>query len=151
MVLTEDDYLDFLMNCSHVPEIIPPRVEQAFTESSLLFLGFSLEDMNFKVIFRRLSAYLQRSQAAHHVSVQLAPQGYCPAEAPVEGQPPDDPETAARKKEEAQAKRKAYAKAQEEYLRAHFGLQRVKIYFGTCEEFCAELRRRWEEFRAKKQ
>jgi hypothetical protein len=120
MVLTEDDYLDFLMNISEVRDLIPARIEQAFTDSSLLFMGYSLEDMNFKVLFRKLVSYMQISQAERHVSVQLAPK---------ESEPTEEEIRRARK--------------QRDYLEKHFGLQNVKIYWGTCEEFTAELGRRW--------
>lgn len=122
MVLTEDDYLDFLMSISEVP-VIPARIEQAFTDSLLLFLGYSLEDMNFKVLFRKLATYLQRSESPRHVSVQLAPN---PNE-PVEEQ-------------------MARARRQRDWLRKRFGLQKVKVYWGTCEQFTAELQQRWAAF-----
>jgi hypothetical protein len=123
MVLTEDDYLDFLMYISEEQRLIPPRIEQAFTDSSLLFMGYSLEDMNFKVLFRKLANYMQRNEGARHVSVQLAPK--------------EDETT------EEQIKR---ANKQREYLKRHFDLQKVKVYWGTCQEFAAELRLRWEVF-----
>lgn len=123
MVLTEDDYLDFLMYISENQRLIPPRIEEAFSESSLLFMGYSLEDMNFKVLFRKLANYMQRTERARHVSVQLAPK--------------EDEST------EEQLKR---CLKQRDYLRRHFDLQKVKVYWGTCEEFAAELRVRWEAF-----
>lgn len=123
MVLTEDDYLDFLMYTAEVPELIPPRIQQAFSESSLLFIGYSLEDMNFKVLFRRLATYMQRSQGARHVSVQLAP-----------------------REDESTEELIARAKRQKDYLERHFDLQKVKLYWGTAREFAAELHRRWERF-----
>jgi SIR2-like domain len=124
MVLTEDDYLDFLMYISELQSLIPPRVEQAFSQSALLFLGYSLEDLNFKVLFRKLAAYMQRNEGARHVSVQLAPQhGKNPT--------PEELEQAER---------------QRLYLARHFDLQKVKVYWGTCREFCGQLRTRWESF-----
>jgi hypothetical protein len=123
MVLTEDDYLDFLMRVSEVRDLIPPRIEDAFASSSLLFLGYSLEDMNFKVLFRKLAGYMQINQSARHVSVQLAPR--------------NDEST------EEQIQR---AERQRKYLEKRFGLQKVKIYWATCEEFTMELRTKWEAF-----
>lgn len=125
MVLTEDDYLDFLMRISEMRELIPPRVEEAFASSSLLFLGYSLEDMNFKVLFRKLASYMQINQSERHVSVQLAPRPY-----------------------ESVEEQLARAERQRLYLERRFGLQKVKIRWGTCQEFAAELRERWEKFNA---
>jgi hypothetical protein len=119
MVLTEDDYLDFLMRISEDQDLMPPRVEEAFASSSLLFLGYSLEDMNFKVIFRKLASYMRRAEGARHVSVQLAPT------ADQSGQPPLET-----------------LKHQREYLETHFNLQHVKIYWGSCQSFASELRKR---------
>lgn len=128
MVLTVDDYLDFLMSISEVRELIPPRIERAFVESSLLFLGYSLEDMNFRVIFRKLASYLARSEGDRHVSVQLAPTGG-------NGVP-----------DKVQLRR---VRKQQDYLVKQFGLQRVKIYWGSCAEFAKGLRQRWEKRRDK--
>ncbi|HEV2761921.1 MAG TPA: SIR2 family protein [Pyrinomonadaceae bacterium] len=136
MVLTEDDYLDFLMYISEEQRLIPPRVERAFASSSLLFMGYSLEDMNFKVLFRKLAGYMQRNEGTRHVSVQLAPR-VPGAGGTGEGDgPPLSEEEAARLVERAQRQRA--------YLEKHFGIQRVKVYWGTCEDFACDLRRRWE-------
>ena len=44
LVLTEDDYLEFLMKISRDQELIPPRIQRAFCGTSLLFLGYRLVD-----------------------------------------------------------------------------------------------------------
>ena len=119
MVLTEDDYLDFLIYTSEVAGIIPARIEQAFVNSSLLFLGYSLEDLSFKVLFRKLAAFWQRNTSPQHIAVQLQPRGN------------ESPET---------------LRQQQRYLEQQFHNRRVKIYWGDCARFAAELRRRWEAF-----
>jgi hypothetical protein len=119
MVLTEDDYLDFLMYTAEAPDLIPPRVQQAFAESSLLFIGYRLEDMNFKVLFRKLATYMQRSEGARHVSVQLAP-----------------------RPNESTEDQIARFTAQKRYLERHYDLQKVKVYWGTARDFAIELQRR---------
>jgi hypothetical protein len=123
MVLTEDDYLEFLVCVSEEENLIPPCVSEVFTSSSLLFMGYSLDDMNFKVLFRKLSSYMRRNQSERHVSVQLAP-----------------------KPNESTAEFIARARKQRDYLERHFGLQKVKVYWGTCQEFARELRAKWEAF-----
>lgn len=116
MVLTEDDYLDFLMNISEERELIPPRIEEAFTTSALLFLGYSLEDMNFKVLFRKLVSYMLISRAQRHVSVQLAPKAEKPDQEEIDR-----------------------AENQREYMEKHLGLRNVKIYWGDCHDFIRDL------------
>jgi hypothetical protein len=54
MVLTEDDYLDFLVRISRDQTLIPPRIQRAIGATCLLFMGYSLSDTNFRVIFRGL-------------------------------------------------------------------------------------------------
>jgi len=71
MVLTEDDYLDFLVNISRDPSLIPPRVQQALAGTSLLFIGYSLNDTNFRVVFRSLMEYTKRSVKKKSVTVQI--------------------------------------------------------------------------------
>jgi hypothetical protein len=123
MVLTEDDYLDFLILLSELQGLIPPRIEEAFVASSLLFMGYSLEDMNFRVLFRKLAPYMQRNEGARHVSVQLAP-----------------------RESESTEEMMHRAQKQREYLERQFGLQKVKVYWGTCMDFAVDLRKRWEAF-----
>ncbi len=52
LVLTEDDHLDFLVTISRDMDAVPVRVRQALADSSLILLGYSLRDWDFRVIFR---------------------------------------------------------------------------------------------------
>lgn len=70
LVLTEDDYLDFLVSISR-QRLLPPRIEEAMTGASLLFLGYRLADMSFRVIFRGLVGALEGSLRRINLSVQL--------------------------------------------------------------------------------
>jgi hypothetical protein len=72
MVLTEDDYLDFLVRISRDQSLIPPRVQQAIGGTSLLFIGYSLNDTNFRVIFRGL-VEARRNIRKISVTVQIHP------------------------------------------------------------------------------
>lgn len=73
MALSEDDYFQFLINVSSDPELIPKRVQQAITGTSLILLGYSLEDWDFRVLFHFLAGYLKKSTSKTHVAVQLSP------------------------------------------------------------------------------
>jgi len=121
LVLTEDDYLDFLVSVSKEPESFPERVQQAFAGTSLLFLGYRITDWDFRVMLRGLVSYIERSLRPPHVAVQLVPEGG-----------------------EATEAEKATAK---QYLVQYFGRWNISVYWGTCQEFVSELGRRWEEFR----
>ncbi len=72
MVLTEDDYLDFLVRISKDRALIPPRIQQAIRGTSLLFLGYSLNDTNFRVIFRGLLENQKLKKLS--VTVQIKPE-----------------------------------------------------------------------------
>jgi len=125
IVITEDDYLDFLMYISEDPELIPPQIQRVFTNSSLLFLGYSLDDTDFKLILRRMASYLHRSEGPRHVAVQIAPKA--PGEAPTEQEI-------------------RLAADQQEYLQEHYKLQKVKVLWRTCRQFAAELAERWRSY-----
>jgi hypothetical protein len=54
LVLTEDDYLKFLTNIARDPNLLPPRIQEAISASTLLFIGYRLADWNFRVLFQML-------------------------------------------------------------------------------------------------
>ncbi len=68
IVITEDDYLDFLANLQKESTIIPHYVVRAISSTSLLFVGYSLVDWTFKVLFRGIRSSLpefDRGMSAH--------------------------------------------------------------------------------------
>jgi hypothetical protein len=72
LVLTEDDYFDFLVNFSQLG--IPPIIQEALSATSLLFIGYRLADWNFRVLFRGFVELTQPSDRRLSVTVQLPPQ-----------------------------------------------------------------------------
>jgi SIR2-like domain len=118
LVLTEDDYLDFLVNASrNMQKLIPPRIQEAMSDS-LLFVGYRLKDINFRVLFRGLVQSMEVGQRSLSVAVQIAP--------------PDD--------------HSGDPRAATEYLTRYFGNQNIQIYWGTAQSFATELRDRWRAF-----
>jgi len=61
VVLTENDYIEFL--AGDTLQRIPLAVLKTLRTSRLLFLGYSLEDWNFRVLLRRLSMLQQQEQS----------------------------------------------------------------------------------------
>ncbi len=118
LVLTEDDYLDFLVAISMEQNLLPPRIQEAFTGTSLLLLGYRITDWDFRVLFRILDGYLGRSIGRKHISVQLVP-----------GNVQDT------QKEKVQ-----------KYLDRYFENLRIQVYWHDCREFATELKTRWEAF-----
>jgi hypothetical protein len=118
LVLTEDDYLDFLVAVSKDQNLLPPRIQAAFTDTSLLFLGYRIADWDFRVFFRILAEYLEISIRKKHYSVQLVPGDISEAQ-----------------KEKAQ-----------KYLDRYFADLEINVYWQDCRKFASELRKQWEAF-----
>ncbi|HXM49435.1 MAG TPA: SIR2 family protein [Pyrinomonadaceae bacterium] len=118
LVLTEDDYLDFLVEASKQPKMLPPRIQEAVTNSSLLFIGYRLADVNFRVLFRGLLNSLTKGLRSISLAVQLPP-------------------------EEVSENERANMQA---YLDKYFRNVEVKVYWGEADRFLAELHERWERF-----
>lgn len=74
MVLTEDDYLTFLVNLSRYQDLLPHWVQRALTGASLLFVGYSLEDWSFRVLYQMVVSLLESSLRRISVAVQLPPE-----------------------------------------------------------------------------
>jgi hypothetical protein len=116
MVLTEDDYLDFLAEIAMDPRCIRPDVSEVFAESTVLFLGYALSDITFRVIFRIALQQLQLNRQRAHVAVQLPPTGNT----------------------------EQIATAIQQYLEHYLKLtMNVRFFWGTASDFTRELRSRW--------
>lgn len=119
LVLTELDYLDFLIRISKSQaddtlRIIPTAIESALTDSPLLFIGYSLKDWTFRVLFHSLLRTTTNANRRRSVSVQLVPEV---------GRP------------KADAKRRAQT-----FMSRYFDDWRISIFWGTGQEFCHQLR-----------
>lgn len=119
LVITEDDHLDYLVNISlNNHSVIPARIRRALAEPSLLFIGYQLDTLAFRVLFRGVIHAINRlGQRPLNVAVQL---------------PPGDSDI------------------QIEYFETYFedfADLRVKVYWGTVEDFAAELDDRWKDFK----
>lgn len=122
MVLTEDDYFEFLMgftaNKKRTPPVIPPAVLRALTDTALLILGFSLDDWAFRALFR--TVMIQPGSARRgrysHVGIQL-------------------------EHDDARNLNPRRARA---YLQKYFGQAQINLYWGKPEDFLRELAQRWQ-------
>ncbi len=54
LVLTEDNYFDFLIGVTRNKDLIPEMVRRFLVDSALLFLGFGIEEWDFRVLFRSI-------------------------------------------------------------------------------------------------
>jgi hypothetical protein len=117
VVLTEDNYFDYLIGTTRKDNPRPPGVLKALADSALLFLGFQLDDWDFRVIFRSIMGQegRERRKKYVHVAVQINPE---------EGRILD-PERA------------------REYLRERFEGADINIYWGSAADFVKELSAGW--------
>jgi hypothetical protein len=121
MVLTEDDHLDYMARISHDYEyFLPVSVNERLASTTLLFLGYRLEDLDFKIIMRGLLTHLDLQRwNMLHVAVQL----------------------------EASQRDEAKEKEVIDYFQKYFADARIEIYWGNTHQFMSDLWARWKEYR----
>lgn len=118
-VLSEDDFFQFLINVSTTPELIPNRIQKAITGNSIMLLGYSLEDWDFRVLFHFLAGYLKSSTSKTHVAVQISPTH-----------------------EDQDIKQRAQA-----FFDKYFESRSpdIRVNWDTTQEFVTKLKAKWEE------
>jgi SIR2-like domain len=121
LVLTESDYLEFLVRITTFRDdetlrLVPSAILSALTDNPLLFVGYSLQDWTFRVLFHGLLRSIPGTHRRRNVSVQLLP--------PVH-------------KDESEVKERA-----RRYLTRYLEDWRISIFWGSTAEFCHELRGR---------
>lgn len=117
LVVTEDDYFDYLIGVTGNNDLIPGVVRRALADSALLFLGFGLDDWDFRVLFRSIinRQGSRRRNLYAHVAAQI------------------DPE-AGRIQEPEGARR---------YLETYFDKEAdISIFWGSVGDFTADLAKR---------
>lgn len=117
MVLTEKDYIDFVIYLSRVRDkYMPHSIRQTLPRSTLLFVGYRLEDISFLIVFQgfiKLMSSLEGKSIA--VQVQMS------------------------SKIDPQQK-----KIIREYLKKFADTAfKIRIYWGDPDDFLKELRKRW--------
>lgn len=121
MVLTEDDHLDYLGRISRDHEhLLATSVGEAVARNTLLFLGYRLQDLDFKILLRGFLAHLDLARwGRYHVTVQI-----------------DETERDPARQEEVLR-----------YFEKYFGNSRIDVYWGSSRQFVADLHARWLERR----
>ena len=116
LILTEDDYFNFLVRTASERDRIPNFIREALSSTSLMFVGYSLYDWEFRVLLHGLVASRDTRRKFKHVAVQLD------LSDSVSG------DTA----------------AVQSFLQQYFLEADINVYWGTMEQFIAELREQWE-------
>jgi hypothetical protein len=76
MVISEDQYFDFLIGITRNKDLIPSAMRAALNSTSLLFLGFQMDDWEFRVFFRFLLAQEGKEMLKFfsHAAAQIEPE-----------------------------------------------------------------------------
>jgi len=126
MVLTERDYLEFVafLNKNEDKFVLPSIIRKEISTSSLLFIGYSLEDINFRAIFQGFLSFMSSIGSEFRrpsIAVQIPPT----------------------------ISNKEQIKMQKYLERYTLNMFDVRIYWGKTQDFISELEKRWEDFKNK--
>jgi hypothetical protein len=116
LVLTEDDYLNFLVTISQEEELLPKPIQKAFVGTSLLFVGYRIADWNFRVLLLSLAGFIENSLQRTHFAVMTPP-----------------------------AASEAMKQKAQDFLSQYYKNIDVRVYWGTAREFVRELAVRLQE------
>lgn len=117
LVLTEDNYLDYLRALSREPERLPRLLRSELTKSTLLFLGYDIRRLDCRVLLRGIVADLRKFGGGRYAVLQV------------------DPEENAPRAEELRA-----------YIEECFSRgANIEVYWGTVRSFLSRLRNQWKE------
>jgi hypothetical protein len=121
VVLTEDNYFDYLLGVSRNNDLIPGYVRNALRNTSLLFIGYRMDEWIFRVLFRSIiDKKTELMNEYVHIAAQIVPE---------EGRI-IDPEGARR------------------YLEEYFkDSASINLFWGNAEEFVKELWHQWNTLR----
>lgn len=64
LVLTEDDYLEFLGSMCGNSSLLPARIQDALANSTCLFIGYRMADWNFRVLYQGLRSRMRNLNIA---------------------------------------------------------------------------------------
>ncbi len=118
MVLSEDDYLDYLTHLARDYDyFLPTNVQETLASTTLLFLGYRLGDLDSKLLLRGLLPGLNLdAKELLHVAVQI----------------------------EAEDLDEATQEKVIRYFRKYFSRSNIDLYWGSTQQFVRELHARWK-------
>ncbi len=120
LVLSEDDYLAHFMRISRDQQtVLPMNLLQMLSQNSFLFLGYNLDDWEFRILLQGLLKEIAKTGGKElHVRVQLGINNPLNEEEAVD------------------------------YLRRYLGQFNIDIYWGTTQQFVTELHTRWQAYQS---
>jgi len=123
MVLTVKDYIDFAIYLSKKAErdTLPHSVRQNLPKSTLMFMGYRLEDVSFLIIFQAFIKLMSLFDMSESIAVQVQ----LPTNTNLD-------------------KKNAIQKYLNEFTGRYF---KIRIYWGDPDDFLQQLRKRWSQAR----
>ena len=116
VVLTADSYVDFLIGLTANTKALPSDVKRALAQRALLFFGFRVDELDFRVLFRIVMSLEGRSDSFRHVAAQIDP----------EGMETVSPEGA------------------RHYIESYLQDAKVDVFWGSTERFVQDLNTQWQ-------
>jgi hypothetical protein len=114
IILSEDDYMDFLMNAASAMssyEVIPSLLRDALSQSRLLMFGYQLRSWDFRALFRFILEFRKPQDAPKGIALQFKPS----------------------------LENKTFEKQSLTYLEKYFGGHKFKVKWIDAETFIYEL------------
>jgi hypothetical protein len=120
LVLSEDDHMMHLVRLARDQQfLLPTDLLGALASHSLAFIGFKLDDWEFRCILQGLLKHIdQQTNAPSHIGVQL-----------------DVDQSLGQNQEQAR-----------KYLETYLGRFKIDVYWGEAQQFVNELHSRWLHF-----
>ena len=119
LILAEEDYLEHFVRLSRDQDtILPMNIIEALSQYSFIFLGYELNDWEFRLIVQGLLSSIAQTGGGRkiHVGVQLEMNQLPEAEKVMD------------------------------YLQKSLGRFNIDIYWGSTQQFITELHTRWQEY-----
>jgi hypothetical protein len=118
LILTEDDYFDYLIGLTRNLDRLPASVRRALARNPLMFVGFGVQDWDFRILSRTIQtlpgAELKKSKRTN-VSAQIGPDE-------LEARDPD---------------------AARDYLAQYLSGADINVFWGSVDDFCTQLAVAW--------
>ena len=119
LVLSQDDYFDFLTGMWKHYALIPEKVRSCLARTTLLFMGFQMDDWKFRILLRSIiSQWKGGDNRPNNIAAQIDP----------DEDRLVDPQGAHR------------------YLEKYFNKTKITTYRGQPDDFARDLNKEWDKY-----
>ena len=117
LILTEDDHFDYLIGLTRHQNRLPIAALRALARKSLLFIGFAVQDWDFRILSRTIQALegARSEDERTNVAAQISPDKL--------------------EQRDAEGARR--------YLQQYLSKSQINVFWGTVDDFCLQLNTEW--------